>query len=262
MSRCLRTTVQPEFAQTPGERLGDHDRAVPPARAAERDGQIAPTFALVRWQEGKQQGFEALQEQPIGRIRFHVRPHRGVAPVQRSQLVDVVGIGEEPDVEHDVGLAREPATVGERQDGQGQPALLGALEVPADQTPQVARRQLRGIDHQIGLFPQARHDPALVGDAVGDRTVEGERMAPAGFVEPAAQDLVLAVQEQELRLGRRPAAPGADPLEQVGRVEGARAAVDADGEVVIQPVARPHQAAKQRDRQIVDGLEAEILQAP
>ncbi len=180
--------------------------------------------------------------------------------MQRSQLVDVVGIGEEPDVEHDVGLAREPATVGERQDGQGQPALLGALEVPGDQTPQVARRQLRGIDHQIGLFPQARHDPALVGDAVGDRTVEGERMAPARFVEATAQDLVLAVQEQELRLGRRPAAPGADPLEQIGRVEGARAAVDADGEVVIQPVARPHQAAEQRDRQIVDGLEAEILQ--
>ncbi len=156
------------LAQTRGERLGDDDRAVPPAGATECDGQIAPALALVRRQEGHQQVFQALEEQRVARIGLDIGAHRRVLPVLGTELVDVVGIGEKPDVEHYVRLAGQAAAIGEGQHRYRQAALDDGGEIAGDQPAQVAGRQLRGINDQVGVLAQARHDLTLEGDAVGD----------------------------------------------------------------------------------------------
>ena len=75
-------------------------------------------------------------------------------------------------------------------------------------------------------------------------------MAPPRLVEATAQDLVLAVQEQQLRVGTFAAPRGGDLSDQIGRIERAGPAIDADREVALQAVPWPDQAAEQRDRQL------------
>ena len=85
-------------------------------------------------------------------------------------------------------------------------------------------------------------------------------MAPARLGEAATQDLVLAVEEQQLRVVAFAAPRGGDLADQIGRIERAGPAIDADREVTLQAVPRPDQAAEQGHRQVVDRLEAEVLQ--
>ena len=110
------------------------------------------------------------------------------------------------------------------------------------------------------MLAQPRHDPALVGDAVGDRTVEGERMAPPRLVEPPTQDFVLAIEEQELGAGSFGGRTVRDQLEQMRRIECAGSAVDADRQILVGAIPRADQAAEQSDGQVVDRLETTVLE--
>ncbi len=165
-------------------------------------------------------------------------------------------VGEEADVEHQVRLARQAVAVGERDHGQGRPGALGDAEMACDQLPQPRRRELRGVDHEVGALAQRRDQPALAQDAVGDRAVRLERMAAAGLGEAALQDLVVAVEEQQAEVR----APLGELLAQSLRIEGAGPAVDADREVALDPVAGADQVGEQGRGQIVDRLEAEVLE--
>ncbi len=113
-------------------------------------------------------------------------------------------IGEKTNVEHEVGLARQAVAIGERQHGDGELVVRGLGEVADHDPTQIARRQLRGVDHQIGPVTQGRHEDALLGDTIGDPAVLGERVAPAGFGEATPQDLFLAIEEEHAKVRSAP----------------------------------------------------------
>src|SRR5688572_8079599 len=90
---------------------GDIDRSMFSAGASDGDGEIAFALALVARQQGLDQGVERREESGERRIALdEARDLRRLA-VQRLQRVDVVRIGEEPHVEHQVGLARDADAV-------------------------------------------------------------------------------------------------------------------------------------------------------
>jgi len=63
-------------------------------------------------------------------------------------------IAQKAGVEHQVGLARQAAAVGERHHGDAQPAFGVRREMAQHQRLQLLRRQLRGVDGDIGMVAQ------------------------------------------------------------------------------------------------------------
>ena len=86
-------------------------------------------------------------------------------------------------------------------------------------------------------------------------------MASPGLGEALLEDLVVTIEEDQADRDRRvDAGEAADQRRQPLGFEGAGAAVEADREIALQPVLEPHEPLDQRDRQIVDGLEALVLE--
>ncbi len=69
--------------------------------------------------------------------------------------------------------------------------------MPLHQPLQIADGEIGAVDHQIGGIGQILQQQPLLADAVGDRPVEGQRMAPARLGEAALQHLVGAGKEDE-----------------------------------------------------------------
>ncbi len=72
--------------------------------------------------------------------------------------------------------------------------------MPGHQTPQIVDIEVRGVDHQIGLFLQRLQHLPFLGDAIRHRSVKRQRMPPSGFGEAAGQHLVTAIEEQYLHI--------------------------------------------------------------
>ena len=237
--------------------LGHRHRAVAAAGAAQRDGQVGLAFAaVVRQQAVEQRGQlgEKRRESGIGRDEAI---HDLVAPGERAQVRLVMRVLQEAHIEHQVGLARQPVAVGEGGHADGHLRAAAPREMSGQDPAQLRRRERRGVDHQVGPRPQRHQQIALGGDPVDDRPAVGERMAAAGLGVAAAQDAVLAVEEdhgqaqagatqitlQVLDEGRGGEAPGAD--------------IDPQGE---RAAAALDQRPEQVEGQVVDRLVAEILE--
>ena len=138
-----------------------------------------------------------------------------VHPGQRPQLVDVVGVGQEADVEGQVGVARRPVLEAEGEQGQRQlAALLAAQHLLGDPPPQFAAGQVAGVHHHVGALAQRRQQLALGPDPVDDPPFRRQRMAAAGLLVAVEQGLLVGLEEEHLRLqpdrarGRRAPGPG------------------------------------------------------
>ena len=140
------------------------------------------------------------------------------------------------------------------------PRRRSRREMPLQQPLQIADREIGGVDHQIGARrADGASSSALLADAVGDRPVEGQRMAPARLGEAPLQHLVVAVEEEQAD-ARAPARrfSRCDALQQGLGAEVAGAGVDADGDGPRR--SSPPASVEQSQRQIVDRLVAEILE--
>src|SRR5215207_6699810 len=100
------------YVLPPGEvaadAVGDGDRAVAAAGAADGDRQVALALGDV----GGDKELEQRQEPAVELARLgpllDVLAHLGVHPGLRPQVVDVVRVGQEADVEGEVGVPRRP----------------------------------------------------------------------------------------------------------------------------------------------------------
>src|SRR4051794_27454992 len=95
------------------EVLGDDDRAVPAARAADGDVEVGLPLLDVARQQVVQQRDEALVERVELAAAVHELDDLRVAPRERPQVGDVVWVGQEADVEAQVGVARRSVLVAE-----------------------------------------------------------------------------------------------------------------------------------------------------
>src|SRR3954451_15097128 len=109
------------------ELLRDHDAAVTPAGAPERDGEVRLALALVAGKQQSEQPVELVEELARPALREHVVAHRRVASRERAQLIDPVRVGKEAAVEHEVDVEREPVLVPERHDVHLERRFRGVL---------------------------------------------------------------------------------------------------------------------------------------
>ena len=122
--------------------------------------------------------------------------HRLVLAGQRRQPLDEERVGQEPHVQHHVGLRGQAVLEAERQHGDRQRRFAASVALQ-DQGAQRVHGQVPGVDHRGGRLAQGRQGGALGGQPLAD--VGARQRVPApGLGEPADQHVVGGVQEQHL----------------------------------------------------------------
>src|SRR3954447_17256173 len=175
---------------------GDPPRGGAPAGAADRHHQVRLALGHeLREQELQQRDHVAVELlQPA--VAAHVLDDRRVEAGQRAQVGLVVRVGQEADVEREVGVARRPVLVPERGERDRQPPRRGGREqLVGDLAAERGGRQARRVDHDVGALLDRGQQLLLGPDAVDHAAVRGERMPPPRLL--VALDEVLLVGGEE-----------------------------------------------------------------
>ena len=255
---CDRTVVP--LAQPRGELLGHDDGAVEATGAAQRDGQARLALADV----GRHGEVEELLDHPE-KATSHGLPEDVLADRvgqagQPAKLGDVEGVLHEADVEHEVGLERQSVLVAEADQLDRQ--LVGPAhrsELREQPLAELAQRQVRGVDDDVGIGADRLQPPALLEDRAGD---PGRRRADGGGGSPRSGGSA----RPRAPRGTRPAA-GRDPPAR----RASRRARSARRRPARRRRSRPREAlpirchevgelGQQLGRQVVDDRVAEVLE--
>ena len=179
---------------------------------------------------------------------------------------DVMGVGEKAHVEHQIGFPGNAAPIGERGHEHRQRGGSRPAEMAAEQGFQLPRRQPGGIDGEVRQVPERRHQFALVGNAVGHRPVDGQRMAVPGFLVAAAQFFVIAIDEhgfdihiaggKQLIVAFHKSLDTEIPGANIG-ADGQRPREAGFGKFMLRA---DHQGFKKRQGHVIDGLEIQIFE--
>ena len=137
----------------------------------------------------------------------------------------------------------------------------GVAEPREDALAQLAQRQVRRVDDDVGLGADGIQEAPLLDDRGGDAALVGQRVAVAGLGEAPDEHLVTRFEEEDLR-------PDAAPLERAAhRPEGDRGIPRPDVEDdrdLVEPLAivrdELREIGQELARQIVDDGVAEILE--
>src|SRR5512135_3383619 len=113
------------FAEVPRQLLGEIDRAVPAAGAAEGHGEVAAAVAVVAREPLGDEAADVLQHAPHLRLRFEKGYDRPIASGKRTQPLLVMRIGQAAHVEHQIGIERNAVLETEGFEQHRQP-LAGA----------------------------------------------------------------------------------------------------------------------------------------
>src|SRR4029079_11881164 len=108
--------------------LGDRDRAVPAAGAADRDHEVRLPFGHVLREQVLEQRQHVVVELLQPAVATDVVDDPLVEPGERAQVRLVVRVGQEADVEREVGVARRTVLVAERRERDGEAAGRAGLE--------------------------------------------------------------------------------------------------------------------------------------
>ena len=165
-SRCATSTkYSVAVAERGGQVLGDRDRAVAPAGAADRHHQVRLALGDVLREQELQQRDHVRVELLQAAVAADVVDDPLVEAGQRAQVGVVVRVGEEADVEREVGVARRAVLVAEGRERDRQPAGRGGLEqLVGDLAAQRGGAQARRVDHDVrALRAPARAAPARRG---------------------------------------------------------------------------------------------------
>ena len=215
-SRWTTPAARPSRSRNPLQLLDQRHRAMSPSRAADRDREIRLALALVGRQHEAQ---EVLQtpEELAALLGLHDEvPHPAVAAVQRPQRLHEVRVGQEADVEHQIGVERDAVLEAERhqRDGQARPPP-GRDVVLDEQVLELVHGERGRVHHAVGDLAERGEHLALGADAVEYVAVGRQRVPAARLPVAAHQRLLARLQEQDLG--------GVAPLAQLGqRVEQVR----------------------------------------
>ena len=125
------------------------------------------------------------------------------------QLVDPVRVGQEPAVEHGVGVDRHAVLEPERDDLDLHRVGLGVGEQVEQPLPELVDVELAGVDDDVGRLADGLEQLPLEGDALDHAlAAAGQRVAAAGALEAADQHLVGRLEEEDLDRGRRSSGAG------------------------------------------------------
>ena len=169
------------------------------AGAAHRDDENGLPFLGVKGQGIGEQVFQALHV-PLRlgegeNVVIDLGVHAGLS----AQGVHVVGIRQEADVQHQIGLQREAIFIAEGADADAHAALLSlGVEDAQELAPELRRGEIRGVDDPIRLPPDGLHEPPLPADGLLQRAaVSLQGMETAGLLVAVDDSLRRGFQEKE-----------------------------------------------------------------
>src|SRR5947209_1739432 len=150
------------LAEPRRELLGQRDRAVVAAGAAHRDREARLALAEVSGQGEREELVEVAEELPGDRLVEDERANLLREARQGAEPFDVIRVLHESDIEDQVGLERYPELEAEADELDREATRVGRLaEAGEDPLPQLAQREVRGVDHDIGLRPGRVEEAAL-----------------------------------------------------------------------------------------------------
>src|SRR6185436_13418599 len=150
--------------------VGHHDRAVPPARAAHGDGEVALALPDVARDHVGEQAAQLAQEGEGVGLPLHVAHHRRVVPGQGLELGHEVRVGQEAHVEDQVGLRGHAELVGEGEHGDDQRRGPAAqVVVLLDVVAQLVDGEVRGVEDVVGHLADGLQGLALLADPLDGR---------------------------------------------------------------------------------------------
>src|SRR5512135_1796149 len=172
------------FVQRLPNRFRQHYRAMPPARAAKCNRQVALPFPDIMRDQISQQALDAPQEFPGLRKRSDVSGDTRLASRILAQLRNKMGIRQEAHVKDKVGVGRKPVPVSEAHERNHHRTAVCFLEPADDELPQFVNVELGRVDNHIGQLPDRLHQHALAAQAFEHRTVMPKRMRTPRLAEP------------------------------------------------------------------------------
>ena len=243
--------------------LGQHDRAVAPAGAAERDasGTTSPRARTPgrAWSAGRPPSPGSPGSRAV-RARSRARARRGRSGgAARRPSRGWAGSGSRRRGRRRAGCracsrTRRPRSASAR-------AVGPAAEQLADPRPQLVRVELTGVEDDVGPGPQHLEQPPLVGDRLLD-AARGQRVAPAGALEPPDEHVVGGVEEQDAAPGGGPWRSDSSTGQDVLVLLPAAPADDEGHPLGLGPRAADQlgHLGDERRRQVVDDEPAEVLE--
>src|SRR3954471_8227907 len=244
------------------EVLGDRDRAVPAAGAADRDREVRLAFGDVLRQQEVEQRDDALVELGEAPVALDVGDDARVVAGQRPERRLVVRVGEEAHVEHEVGVAGGAVLEAEALERDRQARRRRAREeLVGDLAAQHVRLQAGRVDDDVRALLDRLEHRALGGDAARDARPRRGRVPAARLLVAREERLLVGVEEEDAVVqaeGGEVVENGAERLEVV-----APADVGHDGRA-LDLRALVHEELDERPdhlgREVVDAEVARVLE--
>src|SRR2546430_7840774 len=167
---------EPQPLDERAQLLDEGDRAVPAPRAAHRDGQVRLALALVRGEHEAQEVLDVAQQLAAFRVLHHELADLVLAAVERAQVLDEVRVGQETDVEDEVGVERYAVLEAEGHERDGEARTLLGRHVRLDEhVLELVHGHARGVHDTIGHLAHGTQRLALGADTVEDVAVGRQR---------------------------------------------------------------------------------------
>src|SRR5262245_10797815 len=141
----------PTIPETAREILGDDHRSMPPPRAADPDREPALALGLERRDAEVDEVLDLVDVLDRPRLCQDERAHLFGEPGVLAEVGHVVRVLDEPCVEDEIGFERDPELVAESHDLDGHPVGLDVAEAREQPLSQVAQRQVRRVEDDVGL---------------------------------------------------------------------------------------------------------------
>src|SRR5579863_9318011 len=122
---------------------------MPPAGAAERNGEIAFAFGNIMRDQIQQQAFDATEEFAGLREGADVARDAGIFAAELAQARNKMRIGQEADIEDQVRVRGNAVAKAEADDGNEQGAAAGILEAINDELAQLVNVEFRGVNDDV-----------------------------------------------------------------------------------------------------------------
>ena len=234
-----------------------------PPRAPERDGEIALSLALVAGQGEVEEVRQPLEEL-LGLVPGEdVLGDRGVRAGPVAQLLDEERVWQEPAVDGEVGVARQAVLVAEGHERDGHAAARDAIDEVAERGTELVHGEPTRVDDAIRDLTQRSQLLALTADAVSQAAALGRGMRPPRLAEAPHQHVVARFEVHHLDVDAAlPELPA--HARELGE-QAPLAHVDAEchaRHLLARALPELDEAGDQRDGEIIDAVEAEVLEAP
>jgi len=248
------------FLQVAADYFSQSDGTMPSARAPERDGQVALSFADVMRNQEAKEAFDPFQELAGLRERANVTGDATVLARERPEFWNEMRIWKKAHVENEIGIRRSAIAKAKADHRNEQRALARLLKTIDDELTQLVDVEFCGVDDYVGETPNRRHAAALLVNALGHRDPVSERMRAASLAKAAHQRFIARFDEYKggLVITRKLAVKNGQLFDLL-----AFAGVDEKGgsfDLAAAFVVELAENGNQRYRKIIDAIKAQILE--